>query len=180
MRTALSFLALLLFSRLLAQDAETISWRPQAIAMGGIHAGESGLWPQVQLLGGARNKRWQVLGGLGLDPYRERSLPLLVQGKYQVFSSEKAPQPYVQGQYHLAWPGPENEGQTHEGGWGYEAGMYLRLGDVSAKEVFMQLGYAHKRHQIMTTTPSWMPWPASQRYDYDFRRISLRVGVGLW
>src|SRR5688500_14661728 len=100
----LLFMGLFLYSRAVGQESATKEKiQFQAIIQGGMLAGSSGYAGQLQTIQGVRYKTWSAGIGAGIDYYYERSVPLFLQLRKNIFMKPHTPFVYADLGGHSPW-----------------------------------------------------------------------------
>jgi hypothetical protein len=151
----------------------------------GILEGEEGSSFQLQSINGIKYKTWATGIGVGLDYYHTRSIPLFLDIRKSIFNSSKSPFVYASGGYHFPWSTTKDKfgyaNLDSKAGIYYDAGIGYRLPVLKNNSLFFSAGYSLKRFSqevsyytycLTGNCPEYR-----QRFDYSFRRISIRTGL---
>ena len=159
----------------------------QAIFQGGMLAGSSGHSGQLQTIQGVRYKTWAAGIGAGIDYYYERSVPLFLQLRKNIFAKPHTPFVYADGGGHYPWlkDGIGKRGwmvQETEGGLYYEAGIGYEVPIFKSSRFLFSAGYSYKELKQVENVMPWLSiWPppasAFESLDYSLRRIAVKAGI---
>ena len=152
----------------------------------GFQSGEAGTELQLQTINGIQYKTFSTGIGVGLDYYKERSVPLFLNVQKNLLQKPRTPFIYADGGYHFAWPKekPEEWMRTDvEGGLYYDLGIGYRFPAFKTGAVHISLGYSVKEVSEKVKRNIWissLPMPEDfQRFDYTLRRYSFKMGLTL-
>lgn len=184
-RTAILALICLICVHPNAQDHDTAAKKMQirGRALTGVLAGQSGIWPQLQLGLTVQKKRWIAGAGTGIDPYLERTIPLSILLVRNLGSRSSTPFVFAEGLYHWPW---RKEifffEYDHRGGFGYEAGVGYRWQLLKKHRVILSAGYSYKPYSKKidySIGQPVLPRPSNsfQQHDAQFRRVAVKAGI---
>lgn len=155
--------------------------RFHSITQIGFLYGDTEKLPLLQSVNGIRYKRSSAGIGLGLDYYFTRSSTLFVHLQQDVLSGSSSPFFYAAiGSAMPVEKKVENELSRSE----YERGLYYDLGigyrcAVGEKlSLHFNLGYTRKEVHETRWSRFNFPQDEAQYFDYSFRRISFKLGLG--
>jgi hypothetical protein len=151
----------------------------------GVVWGATGDDLQVQTINGVSYKTFSAGLGIGLDYYWERTLPVFIDVRKNIFSEEQTPfvyadfglsQPWVKTDEENMWQKTKyNRGIYYDIGIGYKAPLYKKI------SINMSFGYSEKKirekkHNL--TIDDFPPYNENgvEYYDYMLRRFSLKIG----
>lgn len=152
----------------------------------GFLSGQAGTEPLAQTINGVQYKTFSTGIGIGLDYYKERSIPLFLDIRKHVFHKPQTPFVYLDGGYHFPWTHDKAEEwirTTVKGGLYYDVGIGYRFPTFKTGAIHVSLGYSAKN---MSETINHNPWRSSwplpedyQQFDYTLRRYSFKMGLTL-
>lgn len=193
MRTVSVVLSVLLFVCMgatgLAQQKKPVSaWRFHSINNMGLLEGAAGSAFQLQTINGVQYKTWFAGGGLGLDYYRFRGVPVFLDIRKMFPLSTNTFFIYGDIGIHAAWLTENqknsnsyvavlsdfNNGLYTDAGAGYQ----ICLGNKGA--LLISAGYSFK--SLRGTQADYSPMvfdgpPAISRLRYDLNRVSVKMGL---
>ncbi len=141
-----------------AQKTEGNKIRFHSINQFGIIAGASDANLQLQTINGIEKATWFVGIGTGIDYYYSRSIPLFLDIRKNVFSTQKTPFIYADGGYNFAWFSTKDEksgsGGEKQAGAYYEAGIGYLIPVFKKNGILFSAGYSCK---YMSETVNVMP-----------------------
>ena len=153
----------------------------------GLLIGSSDHAFQIQTINGLSYQTWFAGVGLGLDGYRERSIPLFADFRKAVFQKQESPFIYMDLGASLPWRKEEKaewQTSTWRSGWFYEAGIGYTFPVKGSLVLNVTGGYSLKAlHETRTATGVIIDFPPYDRespkeyYDYTYRRFSLKLGL---
>ena len=159
----------------------------QAIIQGGILAGSSDHSGQLQAIHGIRYKTWSAGIGAGIDYYYERSVPLFLQLRKNIFPKPLTPFVYADGGLNFPWlkDGVAKVGgiveRTKRGPY-YEAGIGYEVPIFKSSRFLFSAGYSYKElEQVVNVMPWFSVWPppasAFETFNYSLSRIAVKTGI---
>ena len=154
-----------------------------SINAGGVLLGQSTNAAQLQTITGISRGSYFAGVGVGLDYYFERTVPVFLDVRKQLFDKPNTPFLYADGGYQFVWLKEENIFETEQkSGWFYEAGVGYQFPVARGVGMMLSGGYSWKQYSKLVNVMPWSSvWPpppgAFQRYDYQLRRISVRMGI---
>lgn len=168
-----------------SQEPVQVKHRPEfgSLNLGGVLLGQSASEVQVQTINGIRFNRYFAGIGVGLDPYFERTLPVFLDLRKDLLRKKQTPFLYADGGYHFLWLKQKSIFESgQKSGWFYEAGFGYSLPLNRRIHLLMSGGYSYKTFSKTVNTTPWISiWPAPhdafQHFDYQLRRVSLKIGV---
>jgi hypothetical protein len=183
--TAIVFL-IVAFSCNLVSAQEKVRYHAQNYV--GLLEGEAKGAFQLQTIHGVQYRNWYGAGGVGLDYYMYRSIPVFFSLNRNIILNKRTffvsgdigtNYPWVQEQTSVVWGGSSKQdfspGLYWAGGMGYKA-YFKNKSDA----ILINLGYSFKHLKEENTTEGFCtdpPCTASvTKYDYKLNRISLRLG----
>jgi hypothetical protein len=169
------------------KDKEPAKWQFRSINQFGILIGASSTEPSIQSVNGVQFKKWFAGAGIGLDYYKERSIPVFLDIRRNICSSSNSPFIYAAGGKHFAWrtsPPKEWISRGLKGGWFYDAGAGYNVRINERKQLVLSVGYSVKLMSEEVNTLPWisafpLPAGAMQKREYTLSRISFKMGLGL-
>lgn len=180
-----TFLLLLIVAMqsLQAQQTKQHLVRFQFMTQAGLLEGEKGAAFQLHLLSGIRWQQWAIGAGTGLDYYGMRSIPLFLDIRRNLASKPAVPFIYLNAGTHFIWPNEEQQSDwqavRNRPGWLLEAGVGYQL-PIGQHVLYFTGGYSQKSFRQEITSeicPAGRPcMESTSRFDYVFRRISIRTG----
>ena len=168
---------------------------PQIGLLSGDHSNSF----QFQLAGGFTAKNWRIGMGTGLDYYKVRSVPIYADVR-RYFGYEKSAFAFVNLGFNVPWPLEDqykialvpggNIKNTFEMGWYSDAGLGYDIELGKQKSLSISLGYSIKnftekfddRYDFILQLPFIQPGvtPTERKFEYTFRRLSVKAGFRLW
>lgn len=153
----------------------------------GLLEGESGSAFQIQTINGFQVKKWFMGVGAGIDWYGYRSVPLFLSMNYDLKLSNRTFFFSFDGGVNLPWTGTKNPGFTGPVDADFRTGLFTNSGIgyklrlKNSKDGFIiNLGFSTKRmfeeQRISNFCPGGNCQITVEKYDYRFRRLSIRVG----
>jgi hypothetical protein len=159
----------------------------QTIIAAGIVEGEESNAMQVQTVNGVLYKTWFSGIGVGLDYYNQRSIPLFLDLRKNVFDKQRSPFIYVDGGYHFPWL-TKNEKAEYggdiktNGGLYYDAGVGYQMRNIKGVGLAFSAGYSYKRFSNEVPQYVYCIWgdcpQTNQTFDYRLKRISIKAALG--
>jgi hypothetical protein len=185
MRILLIAIVSLCFTQVQAQEIKENSCRIkfQSDLQMGVLVGEGGHNFQIQSVNGIRIKSFSIGLGAGIDFYAERSIPVFLDIKKDLFGKRETPFIYFSGGRHFPWK-VENEEEWNkseqEPGWFYDAGIGYTI-PLKKQSIIFSAGYSYKSYDETVKYNTQCLWGDCPTYNEDFsyqlRRISLRAGI---
>ena len=153
----------------------------------GFVVGASAAEPIIQSVNGIQVGTWFAGIGVGLDYYKERSVPLFLDVRRNIFAKPQTPFVYAAGGKHIAWrssPPKEWISSGLEGGWYYDLGAGYKSSISKKQQMVVSVGYSVKYMSEDVNTMPWIsafppPPGAKQKREYTLSRISFKIGLGL-
>jgi hypothetical protein len=186
MKTTLILILMMAFSITLVSAQEKVRYHAQNYV--GLLEGEARGAFQLQTIHGVQYRNWYGAGGIGLDYYMYRSIPVFFSLNRNIILNNRTffvsgdigtNYPWVQEQTFVGWGGSSKQdfspGLYWAGGMGYKA-FFKNKSDA----ILINLGYSFKQlkeEHAFEGGCSNPPCNASPtKYDYRLNRISLRMG----
>lgn len=150
---------------------------------GGILIGQSDHSALLQTVNGVSRGKYFAGIGVGLDYYFERTVPVFLDLRRDFFAKENTPFLYADAGYQYPWLSDEYIFETdHKSGLFYEAGIGYKFPVTKSVDFIISGGYSYKQYSKVLNTMPWISiWPAPkealQRYDYQLRRIAVKLGL---
>jgi hypothetical protein len=153
----------------------------------GIAWGGTGDGLQLQTINGVAYKTYSAGLGIGLDYYWERTVPVFIDLRKNIFSAKQTPFVYADGGVSVPWI-KENKEET----WyksNYSTGSYFDVGIGYRlpinKKLFANIsfGYTQKKQREQRDNQmvifDFAPYGQNhnEHYDYTLRRFSLKAGL---
>jgi hypothetical protein len=171
-----------------AQTAKKISpIRFRSTNQVGLTQGQKGATFLLQSINGIQYQTYLVGIGVGLDYYKQRSVPLFLELRKHLFKRNNTPYVYADGGYHFIWSDEDSPDwivTEEKGGLHCDLGMGYRFPVFESRALTISLGYSIKNmSEVINLHPersSWPP-PASdfQKFEYNLRRYSFKMGLTL-
>ncbi len=186
MRSLLSIIMLLLCFQLCAQNKVQF----QSLNQVGFLKGHGADALQYQSVNGARYKGFSLGIGAGVDYYYFRTVPLFVELKKEVLNKKETPfifaslgssLPWIKDPAADSWQKSEySKGSYFEAGIGYKVPFKKRLFMIFSMGYSMKELHETRYWRMYRDFPPYdmESWSNPEYYDYTFRRISVRVGLG--
>ena len=153
----------------------------------GVTWGATGEALQLQTINGVSYKTYSAGIGIGLDYYWERTVPLFVDLRKNIFSKKQTPFVYADLGINIPWV------KTDKGiAWfksDYDIGSYVDVGlgykVPINKKLFVNLSFGYSQKKLHETRVNEviifdLPYGANntqEEYDYTFRTFSLKAGL---
>jgi hypothetical protein len=162
----------------------------QSINQAGFLKGHNNDALQYQSINGIRYWGYSLGIGVGVDQYYYRTVPVFGEVRKDIFNKRETPFIYAALGSSLPWvkDGPVNAWQRSEYNKGifYEAGVGYKIPVKGRLFLNFSLGYSQKSlHETQYTKiyrdfPPYDTenWGNTMYFDYTFRRISVKVGLG--
>lgn len=152
----------------------------------GFQSGQAGTDLQLQTINGIQYKTFSTGIGVGLDYYKERSVPLFLNVQKNLLRQPRTPFVYANGGYHFPWLKEKAEEWIRidvDGGLYYDLGIGYHFPAFKSGAVHVSLGYSVKNMSEKINQNIWRSsLPAQedfQRFDYTLRRYSFKMGLTL-
>lgn len=157
-----------------------------SITQVGIGWGATGEALQLQSIYGVSFATYSVGIGIGLDYYWERTVPLFIDLRKNIFSNKETPFVYADLGINMPWVKADKENTWSKSN--YEHGRYIDIGigykiPVNKKLfAIVSFGYSQKRlHEKRTNDVIIFDFPYggnnAENYEYTLRRLSLKGGL---
>lgn len=158
--------------------------------------GSSGMGAQVQLSGGLVRDNWNFGIGTGIDYYELRSIPLYTDIRYH-FGKQQKVFAYMNLGYNFDWVQkmddkvyimpPVINTLKYTGGLYGDWGIGYNIKISKHHSLALSTGFSIKQmgEEYQELLFSIWPWPvtnesAIRKFDYTFKRVSLKVAYRLW
>ena len=146
--------------------------------------GETGSAFQIQTVNGLKYKTWFAGIGTGLDYYRFRTIPLFLDFRKYLFDKPGSPFIYADAGMHFAWVRDRDKNWYGESGFSnglyYDIGLGYKKSVGKAGALLLSVGYSVKemREKRIIMQCGFVPgcWESIERYYYDLKRLSIKVG----
>lgn len=156
----------------------------QSMTQVGLLEGASGPSWNLQTLGGAYYKTWFAGVGIGLDYYMMRTIPLFVDFRKELFKKRRTPFLYADAGIQFDWLKTKEKPVFGSGNYSpgiyYDAGAGYKLGLGTRNALLISAGYTVKAlREERLSIPHCIQAPcnpSTERYNYTFSRLSLKVG----
>jgi len=173
-------------------------FRFQSINQVGLLNGETGASPQLQTVNGVQYKSWFGGLGIGLDYYQFRSIPVFADFRKTFGDSKNKVFVYGDGGISCSWVTTKEKNNYNgtldrfSNGWYVDGGLGYQIHISGKNALLLSLGYSYKT--VKESIPVYYPvlyMPAidftpgvppglatgqTNRYDYHFNRISIKIG----
>lgn len=171
-----------LSSVVLAQDTVNSKAKPvfQSVNNVGMIEGEAGSAFQIQTINGIKFNSVFVGLGVGLDYYVLRSIPLFVDVRKDILTTEKTPFIYGEAGLNLPWAGNSYDWISDtDPGWFYDVGVGFRI-PAKSSAFLISAGYSFKSYSHEEKFSTWcifQPCPENvNQFDFKLRRLSVKAG----
>ena len=152
----------------------------------GLLEGAAGSSFLVQTVNGFSYRGWAAGLGVGIDKYKERSIPVFLQLKRKVFKSKLPLYIYADGGINLLWPLPEEsqwqgwQNSDNKKGLYLDGGMQYQWAISRRQAILLSVGYSEKRYSWQISNPVYCidgtcPEQTNSWY-YTYRRIAIKAG----
>lgn len=157
----------------------------------GLIAGSRGEAFRVETINGIKKHNWFAGIGLGIDYYKDRTIPLFLDVRRDLLKSRNTPFIYIDGGVNFVWLNDEQKAQRTGGlnysnppGICYDAGLGWKLSGKNARALVLSAGYSFKQVKETIKINWGAPTPGLQeqnteRYNHLYRRIVLKLGFEL-
>ena len=152
----------------------------------GIAWGATGDALQLQSINGVSYKTYSAGIGIGFDYYWERTVPLFIDLRKNIFSKKQTPFVYADMGVSIPWVKSNKENtwfkSDYEEGSYYDIGVGYRIPVNKKMFANLSFGFSQKKLQekrINDVTILVFPYEGNntEDYDYTFRRFSLKAGL---
>jgi hypothetical protein len=159
----------------------------QTIVAVGIMEGEEDNGLQVQAINAINYKTWFSGIGVGFDYYNQRSIPLFLDIRKNVFNKSRSPFVYVDGGYHFPWLTKDKKAEYFgdikaKGGLYYDTGIGYQMRNAKGVALIFSAGYSYKHLSYNVPQYYYCIWgncpQTRQTFDYQLRRISIKAALG--
>lgn len=166
---------------------KTAQVRFRSINQIGFVNGQTGTELLLQSINGIQYQTFIVGIGIGLDYYQQRSVPVFLELRKNLFKKTNTPFVYVDGGHHFVWLAEEPEEwftSSIKGELYYDLGVGYHFPAFRSSAVTVSLGYNVKTmseiRNIHPERSSWPPPPGDfQKFDYKLSRYSFKMGLAL-
>lgn len=153
----------------------------------GLAQGQDGSALLLQSINGIKYETYVAGVGIGLDYYKQRSVPLFLELRKHLFQKSSTPFVYADGGFHFIWSNVEPQEwfvTEVKGGLYYDLGVGYNFGAFKSNAVTISFGYSVKnKSEIINLHPersSWPPPPSDfQKFEYSLRRYVFKMGLTL-
>jgi hypothetical protein len=166
------------------QKTPARAWQFHSINNVGLLEGQTGSAFQLQSINGMQYKSWYAGIGLGLDFYRDRTIPLFIDFRKEFGSSVNKFFAYADGGVNFCWL-TDNEKTTYLADDHFETGFYMdlglgyKIGLGKTNHLLLSIGYSLKK--LKETYNSYYYYPPDNKLDkeeinYNLNRLTLKMG----
>jgi hypothetical protein len=172
-----------------ASAQKEITWqKPEFYSanQAGLLEGAAGSAFLVQTINGFAYKSWAAGLGVGIDKYKERSIPIFIQVSRKISNNKMPFYLYADGGINLLWPQPEESqwqgwhNRNNKGGLYFDGGLQYQYAVSSRQAILVSFGYSEKRYSWHTSIPAYCidgSCPAqTNSWYYTCRRIAIKAG----
>ena len=162
-------------------------WQFHSLGQWGLLEGQAGPSYQLQFINGLQHGPWFGGIGLGLDEYRNRSIPIFFDLRRSLGIKGHGLFIYAQAGLNYYWRSSQDQKQfpmndRWKPGFYGEAGFGNRFRIGSRIQLFMSLGYSYKKlvekGQNYEFNPGGFSGPnPTERIDYRLNRLSIKAGI---
>lgn len=167
------------------KDQKQKNFHFHSITQAGFLAGSSDVKLQLETINGIKYKTYFVGAGIGLDYYYERSVPVFIDLRKNIFDRPQSPFVYADAGINFPWVDKTEKNWRFE----YKKGAYYEFGAGysfpvrKSLAVIISAGYSFKI--LSADEYSWnyflsSYWPPSSSYidhhKYTLRRIGIKAG----
>lgn len=189
MRREVFFIAICLLLELSGYGQQKMRPKFTSLNQAGVARGGTDDGLQVQTINGLYYKTFSAGLGIGLDYYWERTIPLFIDLRKNIFNKKQTPFVYADFGTNLPWIKTKTESWWYTSK--YDDGIYFDIGigykvPVN-KKLFVNMSFGYTQKNIEETrksktpnidfTPYWSGYNADY-YKYTLRRFSLKAGLG--
>lgn len=176
-----------LFPLLSFPQDKTATPRVNTTASAGLIAGESTAKPLLQIGAGLKFSRWYTGIGVGLDPYKFKSIPLFADGRL-TFGKNDVGFIYANGGYNFPYDNPIGDDdiwktdESFSGGFYMDAGIGCRIPLKSSwHRILFSAGYSQKEivNTVEYTYPCVSP-PCNPEINKNQYRLGRIVAKMSW
>ncbi len=186
MKKNIFWTAVFLFFQFVCVAQKTIRPAFTSINQVGIAWGATDDGLQLQTINGLSHKTYSVGIGIGLDYYWERTLPVFIDLRKNIFSKKQTPFVYADMGLNMPWVKTDKENTWSKSD--YEHGSYFDIGIgykvPIIKKLFANLSFGYsqkkleeKRINEVIIFDFQYGGNNSEDYDYTLRRFSLKAGL---
>lgn len=154
----------------------------------GVVNGGAGGELVLQTINGISYKTFSIGGGIGIDYYYRRSVPVFIDLRKNLFNRKQSPFVYADLGTNFAWikntAQEFNEPSTYSGGFYFDAGAGYTLPLKKMASLVFSAGYSEKKLTEKSPFYYYEPWwgtPANTNSfsitNYTFRRLSVKAGL---
>lgn len=152
-----------------------------SVIMGGVSIGQSGSYGLVQIINGVNYKNWFTGIGVGIDYYKNESIPLFADIK--VFIPKTNLFIFADPGYNFPYKNKADERTPFYNSYRLKGGFYSELGvgykiNLTRKTgLLFTAGYSYKKlNDKVSTCPDSTCLANYRKYEYEYRRIQLKAG----
>lgn len=160
-----------------------------AINQVGLLTGSRGEAFRIETINGIKKDSWYAGIGVGLDFYKNRTIPLFLDVRRDLLKLKNTPFIYLQGGVNFVWLTDNDKAQRSGGltysnppGGTYDAGIGWKLAGKNARALLLSAGYNFK--QVKETVKLNGAAPTTdleeqntERYNYLYRRVVIKLGL---
>jgi hypothetical protein len=151
----------------------------------GLLTGSTGQAATVQSINGISINKWFVGAGAGIDYYGTRGVPLFLDVRRYLFSSDKSPFIYADGGVHVPWATRSQDeyngymGDYKKGAY-FDGGVGMKLQTKSIGALLLSAGFSYKKVTEKAEAFTYYSFPNPEKtYEYfrsEYRRVVIKVG----
>lgn len=153
----------------------------------GFIQGQEGSALLLQSINGIQYQTYLAGIGVGLDYYKQRSVPLFLALRKNLFPKSNTPFIYIDGGYHFIWKDDATENfivTDKKGGIFSDLGIGYNFSAFQSSAVTISLGYSIKNmsetQNLHPERSSWPPPPGDlQKFEYKLKRYVFKIGLTL-
>lgn len=174
------------FAQVKQQQEKIKPFRFETIVQTGLLAGGSAESFALQTVNGFRYQKWFAGIGTGLDFYRQRSIPLFADVRYDFTTKRKTFFLYSDAGINFAWTKNKDQQNIVDQSPGLftDAGIGLKITTKKQDAFLISAGYSHKQLNETQRGFNWRSWPGwpvdgaetFYRYHYRYNRIAVKIG----
>lgn len=154
----------------------------------GLISGSSGDFFMVQTINGFKTGSWFLGAGVGLDLYKNRTVPLFIDLSRELVCKKNTPFAYADAGINFLWLSSIQKEQTQfnssTAGLFYDCGIGLKLSGKNSRRFLLSAGYSFKQVKGKTNPFFIAPMPQLEsennvKHNYLYRRLVIKLGVEL-
>ena len=152
----------------------------------GLLEGDAGSAFMVQTVNGVAYKSWAAGVGIGLDKYRDRSIPLFLQVKKSVFEKKLPLFLYADIGINMLWRTKDERGwqswqnRNDNVGLYFDGGAQYQWAITQRQAILFSVGYSEKQYSSETYVPApCINGPCPEQHNtwhFTYRRIAIKAG----